>query len=197
MLSAMARVVPALVAALLSALALPLAAAAHGAGQPWLLVPADHVEQGQSFTVIGADMGPGVQVTLELAAGGSITPLGSAQAAADGHFEASFVVPATIPDGYVELRARDAGGLDAATWLLVGDGTEAAPASPPTVSGSAWWADPSVIVLGALLGGAALALLVMLVRRSRAPARVHVPAGAARPRPVARKSGPRKSRRAH
>ncbi|HSH21719.1 MAG TPA: hypothetical protein VK992_03765, partial [Candidatus Caenarcaniphilales bacterium] len=59
-------------------------AAAHGDAEPSLFVPADQVEQGQPFTVVGADMRPGVLVTLDLASYGKVTSLGTVAPAEDG-----------------------------------------------------------------------------------------------------------------
>jgi hypothetical protein len=170
----------------------PSAALAHGDGEPWLFVAADHVEQGQPFSVIGADMGPSVGVTFELTSYGEPMSLGEVTTEQDGHFEASLTVPMTVRDGYAELRAVDAAGLEASTWVLVGDEPDLS-VPPMPVAGNPWWTDPSVIVLGLFLVGGALAVGYLLVKSRRRP----VPARATeRPSRVPRKPTGRR-RRAH
>jgi hypothetical protein len=167
-------------------------ASAHGEGEPWLFVAADRVYQGESFTVIGADMGPGVRVEFDLASGNSPVPLGEVTAAEDGHFETTLILPPTLPDGYVELRAVDAAGLEASTWLLVGDTVDPAVTVPPVAGSSSWWTDPSVLVLGVLiLGGLGAVGYVLLKSRRAATTGTREPA-----RPMARKQT-RKRRQAH
>jgi hypothetical protein len=188
----MRAIVLAVISAAVAWLAAALIVSAHGAGEPWIIVPVDHVEQGATFTIMGADMSPGAEVTLELLSGDDVTTLGTVPAAADGHFMTDFVVPAEMPDGYVELRATDPGGSEAMTWLLVGDGTTAEVAAGAPTTTAAPWTDPSVILLGALLVGGAGALAYMLLRR-RQPAAARITARRGAPRAVGPKS--RKARR--
>ncbi len=169
----------------------PPGAAAHGDAEPWVFVPADQVEQGQLFTVVGADMRPGVLVTLDLASYGEVTSLGTVAPAEDGHFEASLSVPTTVRDGYAELRAIDSAGLAASTWVLVGEEVDLSVAGAPA-GADPWWADPSVLVLGGFIVGGAL-VLARLLFRSRSPQRAPVAAGH-RVRPVPRKSSKERRR---
>jgi hypothetical protein len=173
-------------------MALPASASAHGESEPWLFVAADRVYQGESFAVIGADMGPGVRVAFDLASGDSPVPLGEVITAEDGHFETTLILPPTQPDGYVELRAMDSAGLEASTWLLVGDTVDPAVTAPPVAGSSPWWTDPSVLVFGVLiLGGVGAVGYVLLKSRRAATTGTREPA-----RPMPRKQA-RKRRQAH
>jgi hypothetical protein len=142
-------------------------AAAHQGAEPLLEVPLDHVLAGQPFPVFAADMGPSVSVSFSLIHDQRVARLGTVTAGADGHFETTLVLPTDFPDGYAQLVASGSDGLDAATWILVGDGVAEAAAPPGATSGSDWWRDPSVLVLALILGASGLALAVAVVRSTR------------------------------
>ncbi|HUQ62242.1 MAG TPA: hypothetical protein VM121_00630, partial [Acidimicrobiales bacterium] len=79
----------------------------------------------------------------------------------------TMAVPADFPTGYAELVGTSSDGTSAMTWVLVGERNPATPAAPPgTVP---WYADPSVVVLGALTFGALGAAAYVLLRRKNRP----------------------------
>lgn len=53
-------------------LLMPAPVLGHGDGEPWLFVAADRVHQGQSFTVLGADMSRSARVEFDAVARGSV-----------------------------------------------------------------------------------------------------------------------------
>jgi hypothetical protein len=174
---------------LLALLALHVGVAAgHGTGLPWIWVEDEQVLPGQQFNVVAIDFEPYGTVTLELVAEGRRAALGEFPSEGDGHGEAELQVPTDFPLGYAELTGTDASGGEAVTLLYVGEmpagaGPPAPPQRPDIGGGSQaasgeWWTDPSVIVLGLVLGGAAAGLLAMLARRR--------PAGTAKPGPIPR-----------
>lgn len=181
--------------AILALLVLALPVRAHGAGLPWIHVPADFVMPGEEFTVIAADLGPQVQVTLQVVRGEDLVPIGTAQADPLGHFEATLELPTDFPHGYVELVALGTDGSEATTWILVGPPTEttAAPAVQPATRPDAL-SDPSVLLLGAGLLGGAAALGLAVLRRGRTPPRRAMTAGPIA-RPVPARPVPARSRK--
>jgi len=120
---------------------------AHGGGEPLIHVPADHLEPGQSFTLIAADLGPSTQVTLELAAGVQKVSLGKVTTGPDGHFESTLTLPASFPVGYAQLTATSDDGSFASAWVRVGTGPELA--TPPTADQGAQWLDASLVLIPA------------------------------------------------
>lgn len=162
----------------------PLEAQAHGAGSAFIIVPADHINPGSPFDVIGADLGPNAAVSFEIVNGDRVATLGDVSSDSEGHFQANLQLPADYPQGYAELFATSSNGTEVATWVLVGPRTEATGAPPRQ---SPWWMDPSVIVLGIFLVGAILVIGYVLLRPDSArPA----------PAPAARRPLPSKRRRA-
>jgi hypothetical protein len=163
-------------------------ASGHGTGLPWIWVEDEEVTPGQQFNVLVIDFEPYGTVTLELVAEGRRAALGEIASEGDGHGEAELRVPTDFPLGYVELTGTDASGGEAVTLLYVGELPAGvgppAPAQRPDIGGGPqaasgeWWTDPSVLVLGLMLGGAAAGLLAMLARRR--------PAGATKPGPIPR-----------
>jgi hypothetical protein len=151
------------IAILVAAILIPVARA-HPGGEPLIHVPLDHVVPGQSFPVIGADLGKGAVVTVELKKEDRVDRLGRITAGSDGHFEGTLAVPPTSPDGYAQLVATSSDGSKASTWILVGARTES---TPPPPGGTKWGRERALIVLGAGLGviGAAVALAAMASRR--------------------------------
>lgn len=133
----------------------PIAAAAHAGGAPLIHVPADHIEAGQPFQLIAADLGQNANVTLELAATDKKVLLGTVTAGPDGHFQATLTVPAPFPDGYAELTATSDDGSIASEWIRVG----AAPDLniPLSESSESMLIDPSLIIVPA---GAVVLFLV-------------------------------------
>jgi hypothetical protein len=127
------------------ALVQPMAALAHAGGEPLIHVPADHLEPGQPFHLIAADLGPSARVTLELAATDQKLSLGTVTTGPDGHFESTLTLPASFPVGYAELTATSDDGSFASTWVRVGAGPEVA--TPPTADQDAQWFDASLILI--------------------------------------------------
>jgi hypothetical protein len=150
-------------------------AAAHGGGLPWIWLEEEQVRQGEEFNVVVVDYAAYGTVRFELVGTGARAELGTIVCEGDGHGEGSLPVPASFPDGYAELIGRDNEGGEAVTLLYVGDVSGAGPpppvrpapgsADPPNAA----LADPSVLVLGLLVTGAAAALVLMILRRPRAP----------------------------
>ena len=151
----------------------------HFGGTAFIVVTSDHVNPGEEFNVVGADLTPNAEVEfrferddLKVTLPGTVTP------GVDGHFTAQLSMPAEFPDGYALLVAEAADGTQTSTWVLVGVRTAT---TPPPPDQPAWWADPSVIVLGvAVLGG--LGALGYAAWRRRQPQRVPVAAGTAHKR---------------
>jgi hypothetical protein len=149
--------------AIISALLQPLAVLAHGGGEPLIHVPADHIEPGQSFQLIAADLGPNARVTLELAAGDQRVSLGTVTSGPDGHFETTLALPQSFPEGYAQLTATSDEGSFASAWVRVGAGQDLG--LPPASNPAAPWIDPSLILVP--IG----AIVLFLVWRFRARAR--------------------------
>lgn len=168
-------------------------ALAHEFGEPLLYVPADNVVSGEPFDLWGVDLDPSATVLVEVVLGGQVLPVATVLTDADGHFTQSVTLPAGLPDGYTELIARADGGTSTSTYVFVGEGPPegVAPLPLTPLGGQQWWSDPSVLILAAFLGGAAIALLWLAVR-SRRPAAAPVRAHGSRPLP--RKTS-RKARR--
>jgi hypothetical protein len=164
----MARMSRALASVVLTALLLPATVLAHGGGEPFIHVAEQRVIQGDTFTVVGADLGPDARVALEISASGQAFPVGQVIAQPDGHFTEAFVMPSATPDGYAELWARSDDGSTAMMWLLVGDGPDVGePAQPSGTSGSAGW--PLPLVGLAILWVVGLAAIAFVFMRSRTP----------------------------
>ena len=148
---------------LLSMMAAPPSVVAHEGAEAWLHVPADHVPAGGSFEIWGNDLPPESDVTLRLAAGPQTLDLGVARSDAEGHFVKTVQMPSTIPAGYVELVVSTSEGASASTWVLVG--SRSAQSGPMPDTGAE--IDPSLIVLGVLLGGAVGGVGYLLLRPKR------------------------------
>jgi hypothetical protein len=155
----------------------PLTARAHFGGGAFILVPADHVNPGETFNVIAADLTPNARVSLTIALDATSVSLGEATSDAEGHFQTTIPLPSDFPSGYAQLTAVAEDGTQASTWVLVGPRTAATPRPPGSPE---WWQDPSVIVLGIAVIGGVGALLYALVRRQSQ--RVPVAPGSARRR---------------
>jgi hypothetical protein len=160
---------------LLSAALGARAASAHFGAEAWIFVPLDHINPGQMFEVVAADLTPNASVSLTMTRDATSVSLGEAVADAEGHFTTTLPLPTEFPSGYAQLVAVAADGTSASTWVLVGPRTSA---TPPPPGRAEWWADPSVLVLGAVLAGGVGALGYALLRR-RQVARAPVAAGGA------------------
>jgi hypothetical protein len=148
----------AVVIALIVAGATALDVLAHGGGEGFIHVPADHLQPGEPFPVVAADLGENAVVALTLATGGRVVPVGTATAGPDGHFEATFVLPVSIGDGYAELIADSSDGSRASTWVRVATGGDVG----LPVAGTAFeWVDPSLVVVAA---GLAVLVALLLAR---------------------------------
>ena len=134
-----------------SCLTWPVSALAHFGGAAYIVVPVDHVNPGERFQVVGGDLTPNSSVVFRFKRDESTVPVpGTVTSDPDGHFTASLAVPADFPSGYALLEAEAADGTQTSTWVLIGARTSETPAPPGQ---PAWWADPSVIVLGVAVAG--------------------------------------------
>jgi hypothetical protein len=174
--------------ALVATASLPGSAAGHGGGLPWIYIEAVQVWPGQPFHVLVLDVAPFVNVTLEAEAGERRATLGQLVTGPAGHGEVDVTLPADFPLGYAQLHGRGDDGSLVSTELPVGDLPDRdGPAGPPRpgdqpgVAAGPWWSDPSVLTLGALVGGAGL-LLAGLALRQRGPRPVATPSAARLPR---------------
>jgi hypothetical protein len=176
----------------LCAYAVPGVAIGHGGGEAWIHVPAQSIQPGQPFELLGSDLGPGASVAVAAIAGDRSIAIGTVTADAEGHFTQTLTLPAGVPDGYAQLHAKSSAGVEAFMWVLIGQNTSGA-VNPAVAGRTEWWSDPSVIMLGGILCAALVAGLY-LAFRSRHPAPASAPALAGRSDPLPRK-GSRKARR--
>lgn len=160
-------------------------AAAHSGGTPTLIVPVDHVNPGEQFPVIGADLGSDAEITLRLVQGDRSVELGTVVAGPDGHFETQLRLPADFPPGYAELVASGDDGSRTSTYLLSGPRTDSTPAPPNQPQ---WWQDPAVILLAGGLGGGAALLAWMMLRSARHECAAVTAAAIPRRQPARRKT---------
>lgn len=169
----------------------PRPAAAHFGGSAALIVPATHVNPGETFELVAVDLTPNATVTLTMTRDDRQAFLGEAVADAEGHFTTALPLPADFPSGYAQLVAVARDETQASTWVLVGAPTASTPAPPGQ---PAWWADPSVVVLGVLVVGVVGMVGFALLRRSQ-PQRRPAPVANARQRRAAGKEQRRATRR--
>ena len=153
-----------LVLSFLLALLVPALASAHGGGGASVIVPADHINPGQVFSLIAVDFGSDSVVRFKITTGDRTVDLGNWTAGPDGHFEANLDLPADFPFGWADLVATGEDGSSTTTHVLVGPISDTTPSRPGRIA--PWWQDPSVWLLGAFMVGAAL-VLVWVVYRSR------------------------------
>ena len=66
----------------IAALVAPPVALAHPGGQAFIHVPAEQIVPGETFPVVGADLGPNAAVALGLMIGGEVVTLGTVAAGA-------------------------------------------------------------------------------------------------------------------
>jgi hypothetical protein len=149
---------------LLLALGLPTATAAHFGGAASIIVPLDHINPGEPFPVIAADLGAGAGVSFQLQRTDRTLDLGRVTAGPDGHFQSTFDLPADFPLGYVELVAASDDGSQASTWILVGSRTASTPAPPNQTQ---WWQDPATMLVAVLVIGVLIALAWAFIRSRR------------------------------
>jgi hypothetical protein len=190
MLPAMTRTLRLASMVMLLSVVTPGSVAAHEGAEPWIHVPAQSIEPGQPFELWGADLGSGGPVTVDIAAGDQSIRVGQVTADADGHFTQSLTLPGHVSEGYAQMTARSDSGDVAYMWVLVGQNTTGA-VSPAAAADNQWWSDPSVLVLGGMLGAALVAVVVLAFRAGRRTAPTAAPAHAG---PLPRK-GSRKARR--
>jgi hypothetical protein len=161
----------ALLLAFLLSVAWAATAAAHEGGSASVIVPADHINPGEVFSLIASDFGPDAVVQFSIVSAGTTVAMGSATAGPDGHFETNLELPAGFPTGGADLIAVGDDGTRTITHVQVGPRTP--PADPPLAS--AFWQDPAVWLLTTLLVGAALVVVWLVLRPRRqvvAPAAV-------------------------
>jgi hypothetical protein len=154
-------------------LAAPATVVAHEGMGPWIEVVDGQLRPGQPFAVLGDDLDPADEVTLELVADGEVHPLGITVTDGEGHFLVELMAPAGIADGDAYLQLTTRAGWAASLWVGVGDVAEAPAGAPvsPSVNPPPAWSDPSVIVLGVLVGGAALAVAHTVLSSRQRPRR--------------------------
>jgi hypothetical protein len=169
---------------LLAATAQPPAVAGHGGGLPWIYIEAEQIWPGQPFHVLVLDLAPFVNVNLEAETGDLLVQLGQLATGPQGHGETDVTLPADFPQGYAQLRGIGDDGTSVNTPLRVGDvpatGGQIGPTGPAGQprAPAPWWTDPSVWTLAVLLGGAALLLVLMAIRRRPAAVPATEPASA-------------------
>lgn len=145
-------------------LAAPAAVSAHGGASPSLVVTVDHVDPGTTFPIIAADFGSDSKVLFSIVAPARSIALGHWTAGPDGHFTASFALPADFPVGWADVVATGDDGSSTSTQVLVGP---RAGAPPRPGRATAWWQDPATLLLAALLIAGGIGLSVVLLRSSR------------------------------
>ena len=147
-----ASVVFGLVAAwLLAGHGLAGTAAADEPTRGQVLVPADHVDPGATFTVSGYDLDEAATVRIEVVRGDVRAELGSASTAADGTLDVDLVMPATFPTGYADVHVS-AIGVTWSTTVLVGARAEG-PGGANEINDEVDWLPWSIVVAGAVLLG--------------------------------------------
>jgi hypothetical protein len=161
------RAAATLVVCLLALLSVPPAASADAPGRGRLFVPGDSFHHGESFSIIGTDLDPGVDVTLLLRSGSTTAEIGRVTVAADRSIASTGVVPAGFPTGYAELMATASSGASWSTYILVGDRPEG---PRPVGGGEIGEQTLGLIALGiGLLLVAVGGLVLLLGRRQRVP----------------------------
>jgi hypothetical protein len=158
---------------------------AHEGQGPWVDVPTRHPRQGGEIVVVGGDLGAQAVVEVRVQSFGRRYPLGQVQADGEGHFTQTFTVPAEIGDGYAAVEAVSSEGLDASLWVLIGEAQDLSADTPPPAPENAVWMDPSVLVLGVFVAGAALVVGYLLLK----------PTAARVPKPAGRRSTSKRRRR--
>ena len=143
-------------------------AAAHFGSSAQIIVTSDFILPGQEFEVVAIDLTPGASIDFEIRReeAGLAVPLEEATSSADGHFRVNMSIPGHFPDGYAQLFAIAEDGTQAMTWVLVGQPTASTPSPPGT---GPWYADPSVIVLAALVLASVSAATLILLRHKNRP----------------------------
>ena len=150
-------------AAILAVLIAPAVATAHGNASPTLIVTVDHVDPGTSVPIIAADFGSDSLVQFKIVAPAKSVELGHLTAGPDGHFTASFEIPADFPLGWAEIVGTGDDGSSTSTQVLIGPTSGA---QPRPNRAAPWWQDPSIWLLGAFVVSAVV-VIVWLAFRSR------------------------------
>ncbi len=153
--------------ATLGVLLLATPARAHFGGAAYILVPADHVNPGEPFEVVVADLTPGSSVVLEVRREGSKIEVGRTVSDTQGHFSTMATLPGGYPHGYTELIATADDGTTVSTFVLVGP-RDSSTGPPPAASAGSARLDPSVVVLAVFVVGSMGALGYILIRRRQA-----------------------------
>ena len=143
---------------------------AHGNASPTLIVTVDHVDPGTSVPIIAADFGSDSLVQFKIVAPAKSVELGHLTAGPDGHFTASFDIPADFPLGWADIVGTGDDGSSTSTQVLIGPTSGAAPRPNRAAP---WWQDPATLLLFVLVGGGIVVLVYMALRsrRVRRPAR--------------------------
>jgi hypothetical protein len=152
-------------AAILAVLIAAPQTVAHGGASPTLIVTVDHVDPGTSVPLVAADFGSDSLVQFKIVAPAKSVELGHLTAGPDGHFTASFDIPADFPVGWADVVGTGDDGSSSSTQVLIGP-TSGAPPRPNRAA--PWWQDPSIWLLAAFVLGAVV-VGVWFVFRSRAP----------------------------
>jgi hypothetical protein len=141
-------------------------AQAHFGNPASITVTLDHIDPGATFPVVAADFPAGQTVNFQLARDTRSDQLGSAIAGPDGHFSATFAVPADFPAGWADLYAVSQDGTQSAISVMVGPRTASTPSAPSRLS---LGQDPAVLLLVGTLGLGVLVIAYSVIRRARKP----------------------------
>jgi hypothetical protein len=113
------------VAALLAiATAAATPALADGPSNGQLIVPGDHINPGQPFSITGYDIDPLIELKLTIVSGGRTADLGTVTSDGAGNVTASVVLPSDFPTGYANVTATSVADGQWTTAVLVGERAE-------------------------------------------------------------------------
>ncbi|HUG46889.1 MAG TPA: hypothetical protein VMP67_00575 [Candidatus Limnocylindria bacterium] len=149
-------------------------ALAHGGLAPRITIPQSVIERGGTLVVSGDDFEPAEEVSLEVAGGQGVQPLGTLTTDQVGHFLAEFRLSDDVTEGDAYVQVASSSGWVASLWFEVGD-PAARPPGPPSSqlisleTATPPWFDPSLIVLGLFVAGTGLAFASAVWRSRMGP----------------------------
>jgi hypothetical protein len=95
-----------------------------------LIVPGDHINPGETFSITGYDIDPLIDLDLAIASGGRTAQLGTVKTDGAGNMSASVQLPADFPTGYANVTATSLADGQWTTAVLVGERAEGPTAQP-------------------------------------------------------------------